>query len=120
MSVSVDQFLSQVNEHPESIEFDQVMAVINENYDYSPARFTNGVGGAMAVNEAGTNEGSCKIFAFAQLHDLSVPHTLALFGKFYSEDVLRHPEAADHANIRNFIRSGWAGVAFDQQPLVKK
>lgn len=117
MSTAVQQFIEQLVQSPQTIEFAQVMAVITDNYSYAPARFTNGVGPGMAINEAGTNEGSCKIFAFAQLNDLTPPQTLALFGKFYREDVLQHPDAADHANIRNFIISGWDGIAFDSQPL---
>jgi hypothetical protein len=71
------------------------------------------------VNESGTNEGSCKIFAFAQLNDLSVEQTLACFGKYYREDVLENPEGNDHGNIRNFMISGWEGVKFSCEALVK-
>lgn len=49
---------------PEKIVFDDVMSVINEHYDYTPTSFSNGE----ITNAVGTNEGSCKIFAFAQLH----------------------------------------------------
>jgi hypothetical protein len=27
--------------------------------------------------------------------------------------VLDNPDGTDHANIRNFIRDGWAGIVFD-------
>jgi len=99
-----------------SIEFTDVMEVIAAQYDYSPTAFTNG----SLVNEAGTNEGSCKIFYFAKLNALSEQTTLALFGQYYRVDVLQNPDGTDHANIRNFIKSGWQGVTFDAVALVKR
>ena len=69
------------------------------------------------MNEAGTNEGSCKIFAFAQLHHLSEQATLACFGQYYREDVLQNPQGNDHGNIRNFIKQGWQGITFESDVL---
>lgn len=109
-----------LNSTPEKIEFDQVMQVIEENYNYTPTRFTNGEGSDQVTNEAGSNEGSCKIFSFAQLNNLDEKQTLACFGNYYREDVLAHPENTDHANIRNFIQSSWAGIQFDNIALVEK
>jgi len=99
-----------------SIEFTDVMEIIAAQYDYSPTAFTNG----SIVNEAGTNEGSCKIFYFAKLNALSEQTTLALFGQYYRVDVLQNPDGTDHGNIRNFIKSGWQGVTFDAVALVKR
>src|SRR3546814_975311 len=48
---------------------------------------------------------------------LSEAETLACFGCFYREDVLKNPDGTDHQNIRNFMRSGWGGVAFGERPL---
>jgi hypothetical protein len=109
-----------LNNTPDKIEFDQVMQVIEENYNYMPTRFTNGEGCVQVTNEAGSNEGSCKIFSFAQLNNLNEKQTLACFGNYYREDVLAHPENTDHANIRNFIKSGWAGIHFDGIALTEK
>jgi HopJ type III effector protein. len=44
---------------------------------------------------------------------------LALFGEFY-RDVLATPEGDDHQNIRNFMKTGWAGVQFNTTPLTEK
>jgi hypothetical protein len=99
-----------------SIEFTDVMAVISAEYDYSPTAFSNGD----LRSEGGTNEGSCKIFYFAKLNELSEQTTLALFGQYYRVDVLQNPEGVDHGNIRNFMKSGWKGVTFDAVALVKK
>ncbi len=111
--MTIENFLEQLKRSPESIEFDQVMNLIAEHYDYTPAAFSNG----QTRNEAGTNEGSCKIFAFAKLNGLNQEETLACFGKFYREDVLQHPDGDDHANIRQFMLHGWAGVQFESMPI---
>lgn len=92
------------------------MTVIDKHYDFTPTSFNNGE----VINGVGTNEGSCKIFAFAQLNNLSETETLALFGRYYRDDVLGHPAAEDHANIRNFILDGWLGIHFEHAPLVEK
>ena len=105
---------------PEKIEFEDMMQIINDNYNYTPCRFTNGEGSNQIMNEASSNEGSCKIFSFAQLNNLNEKQTLACFGNYYREDVLAHPDNTDHANIRNFIKSGWAGIHFDGFALTEK
>ncbi len=105
--------LAEIKQQEKSIEFEQVMQVINDNYRYQPTTFKN----AELVNEAGTNEGSCKIFYFAQLNTLNQQQTLACFGRYYREDVLANPEGNDHANIRNFIKTGWQGIEFKSVAL---
>lgn len=98
------------------INFEDVMAVISANYHYQPSTFTNGE----TVNQAGTNEGSCKIFAYAQLNGLSEQPTLHCFGQYYRDDVLKNPSGNDHGNIRNFMKSGWAGITFENNALIAK
>ena len=92
-------------------QFQETMAVIGENYRYTPTEFSNGLSEPL-LNPAGKNEGSCKIFAFGLLHQLSEAQTLQLFGEYYRNDVLTHPEGEDHQNIRRFMRDGWDGVVF--------
>jgi len=111
--MTLAEFLSKIKQQEENIEFEQVMQVINDNYHYHPVFFTNGE----LVNEAGTNEGSCKIFYFAQLNELNQQQTLACFGRYYREDVLAKPTGSDHANIRNFIKTGWQGIDFTSVAL---
>ena len=98
--MSIEHFLQQLRQYPDSIEFEQTLNVINQNFDYTPRRFSNG---PTVINHAGINEGSCKIFAFAQLMNLDQHSTLACFGKFYREEVLQQPDANNHGNIRTFI-----------------
>lgn len=113
-------FIQRIKATPNAISFDQVMKYIDEEYDYTPARFTNGPEGDQVVNEEGVNEGSCKIFAFAKLAGLTERDTLACFGKYYLVDVLGNPNGDDHTNIRTFMRYGWKGIKFDRPALTVK
>lgn len=111
--MSLTDFLQRLRETPEQIEFADTIAVIESIYDYTPTAFRNGE----LHNAAGQNGGSCKIFAFAALQGLDEKATVACFGRYYREDVLQHPDASDHQNIRNFMRTGWSGVAFEGDAL---
>lgn len=114
--MSVESLIDRLKTEPDSIEFQDVVSVIATFYDYFPSGFTNGE----LKNDAGTNEGSCKLFAFAKLHSLNENETLSLFGDYYRIDVLQNPEGSDHQNIRNFMETGWRGVVFDGQVLTPK
>ncbi|WP_318405831.1 HopJ type III effector protein [Photobacterium leiognathi] len=116
----MDALLQALKNAPESVEFQQVMAVIADHYDYQAATFYNGQDKDTLKNDAGTNEGSCKIFAFAKLNQLSEQETLACFGQYYRNDVLAHPENDDHQNIRHFMKFGWSGIQFETFPLTAK
>ena len=107
--------LEQLKNFPETINFNDVIVFIDENYNFKPVRFVNG----SIVNEANQNNGSCKIFSFAKINNLSEKETLALFGDFYRNDVLQNPEGEDHQNIRNFIKYGWNGILFTEDALEK-
>lgn len=107
--MNTHELIEKLRNQPEAVSFDEVIATIEANYQYQPTRFSNGE----TINEAGSNEGSCKIFAFAQLNGLDESQTLACFGRYYREDVLGNPDGSDHANIRNFMRQGWAGIRFE-------
>jgi len=106
----------QLEKAPHEIQFKDVIAFIDVHYDFTPTRFTNG----NTVNEADQNNGSCKVFSFAKLNDLSKDETLALFGDFYRTDVLQNPEGDDHQNIRNFIEFGWDRISFESEALKRK
>lgn len=107
--------LEQLKNSPETINFNDVIVFIDENYNFKSVRFING----SIVNEANQNNGSCKIFSFAKINNLSEKETLALFGDFYRNDVLLNPEGEDHQNIRNFIKYGWNGILFTEDALEK-
>ena len=110
---SLDGLLANIKQAQHPIEFAQVMQVIADNYQYQPTAFSNGE----LVNESGTNEGSCKIFYFAQLNNLTPSQTLACFGSYYRKDVLDNPKGSDHQNIRNFMQTGWQGIEFKAAAL---
>ena len=114
--MTAEQLLQQLADAPQSVRFSEVIATIDDHYEFTPTAFTNGG----TRNEAGQNNGSCKIFAFARLHGLNQDQTLACFGDYYRQDVLGNPEGSDHRNIRNFMTSGWAGIDFDGDALSPK
>ena len=114
--MNIQAFLEKVKQTPESITFPETIAVIEENYDFTPTAFQNG----NTHNAAGTNSGSCKLFAFAKLQNLSQAETLACFGAFYRDEVLGDPEGTNHQNIRNFITHGWDGIQFEGTALELK
>ena len=117
--MTLTKFLQKIknNEH---VSFDETIAVITENYEYSPCEFKNGLNDKQLINAAGTNEGSCKIFSFAQINQLNQQQTLGLFGDYYRKDVLDNPTGTGHQNIRNFMQYGWEGINFNQQALKAK
>jgi HopJ type III effector protein len=111
--MTLDSFLSKLNTTPHQLEFADTIAVIDDMYDFTPTAFQNGD----LKNEAGQNSGSCKLFSFAKLQNFTPEQTLNCFGAFYRVDVLENPEATNHQNIRNFMKTGWAGISFEGTAL---
>jgi hypothetical protein len=116
MLMKVEGFIEQVKKGTR-VSFKETMAVVEENYIYTPARFFNGLGEKPVENAPGANEGSCKIFALGKLFGLSREETVSLFGELYWKDVVENPDGTDHANIRTFLRDGWEGIRFESEPL---
>lgn len=114
--MELNRFLQRLNDAPESVAFNETIAVIEALYDFTPTAFTNGA----TRNEAGQNNGSCKLFSFAKPNGLSQQQTLACFGDYYRKDVLGNPDGIDHQNIRNFMQTGWDGIVFDGEALEPK
>lgn len=114
--MELNNFLQRLNDTPDSISFNETVALIESLYEFTHTVFSN----SGLVSEAGQNSGSCKIFSFAKLHSLSQQQTLYCFGAYYRDDVLKHPQGTDHQNIRNFMATGWAGIAFQGSALTPK
>ena len=95
-----------------SVTFNEVIALIETAYQHRPTAFKNGD----VANEATQNQGSAKVFAFAQLNNLSAEDTLFLFAEHY-QAVLAHPDGTDHQNIRQFMTHGWEGIVFEGRAL---
>lgn len=118
--MTIEKLITQIKTQADTVEFQDVIDCIEENFDYTPTHFSNGNGHDTVMNQAGSNEGSCKIFSFATTQGLTEKETLSCFGKYYREDVLQNPQADDHANIRTFMRHGWKGIRFEQSALVQR
>jgi hypothetical protein len=98
-----------------AIAFKDVIEFIEASYTHTPTAFKNGE----AYNEATQNQGSAKVFTFAQINNLSKEDTLTLFAEHY-QAVLNTPGATDHQNIRQFMAHGWPGIVFEGEALLAK
>ena len=113
MMMTIENFLEKLKNKPAEMDFNELMELVDKYYDFTPTAFDNGD----LHNNAGENSGSCKLFSFAKLNGLSEEQTLACFGVYYRDDVLQNPDVDNHQNIRNFMKSGWAGITFDGEAL---
>ncbi|PQV49697.1 HopJ type III effector protein [Jejuia pallidilutea] len=114
--MNIASFITKLKNTPEQVEFSETMNIVDQNYEFTPTAFKNGT----LENAKGENSGSCKLFAFAKAQGFSKEETLACFGAFYFEDVLKNPKGDGHQNIRNFIKTGFEGLSFEDEPLKKK
>jgi len=117
--MTLSSFLNKINNR-QNTSFDETISIITENYHYQPTEFSNGLGADKLINASGSNEGSCKIFSFAQINRLEKQQTLDLFGDFYTKDVLEDSNGNGHQNIRNFMKYGWEGIVFTNTALKAK
>ncbi|MGN6180279.1 MAG: HopJ type III effector protein [Mucilaginibacter sp.] len=113
MDQQLQRLLEELKEN--EVTFDQVIDFINTRYQHQPTAFKNGD----TYNEESQNQGSARVFAFAQLNNLSKEDTLWLFAEHYRA-VLVSPEGTDHQNIRQFMQYGWPGIAFNGQALLAR
>ena len=117
--MTLNDFLLKLANSPQSIAFSDTMSVIEANYNFTPCAFNNhGV-----ASSALENHGSCKIFAFAKLNQLSKQNTLDCFGEFYRDDVINNPNGNDHMNIRTFMLAPEAtpflGISFANEDVLQ-
>jgi hypothetical protein len=98
-----------------SLPFKDVIEFIDTHYNHHPTAFKNGA----LQNDANQNQGSAKVFTFAQLNKLNEADTLSLFAEHY-QAVLKNPGGVDHQNIRQFMIHGWPGIMFETQALSVK
>lgn len=109
--MTIAELITKVKQS-EVIPFAEVIETIDANYSFTPTFFKNGD----VVNEENQNNGSCKVFSFAKMHQLTKEETLFLFGEHYQK-VLETPNDSDHQNIRNFMNFGWDGIVFEKEAL---
>jgi type III HopJ-like effector protein len=117
--MQLTEFINKIKAN-ENVSFEATLSIIAENYHYHPCCFHNGIGASRITNEVGSNEGSCKIFAFAKIHTFTEEQTLSLFGDYYRLEVLNDPHGKGHQNIRNFMKYGWEGIEFENTALTSK
>lgn len=111
--MSLQTFVDRIYGDVATIQFSEAIEAIDAHFDFTPVAFKCGE----QHNAAGTNIGSCKILSFA--HMMNLPESIAvhLFGDYFREDVVKHPDGTDHPNIREFMRVGWKGVQFSAPAL---
>ena len=114
--MNLEDFKKKLKSSPESVEFSETINVIEQNYEFTSTSFKNG----QIENAEGQNSGSCKLFAFAKDQNFSKEETLACFGEYYFEDVLKDPKGTGHQNIRSFMKTGFDGLEFLVFPLKLK
>lgn len=96
-------------------QFEETLAFIENHYDFTASSFNNG----SVENAVDENQGSCKVFALAELLNLSQEQTLQCFGQHY-RDVLATPDVSNHHNLRRVQREGLGDIHFAQFPLAEK
>lgn len=114
--MTIEDFKNKLKNTPETIQFSETINTIETNYEFTPTAFKNGT----LQNASNQNLGSCKVLAFAKNQKLTKKETLACFGQFYFNEVLKDPKGEGHQNIRNFMNTGFDGVTFEGNPLKLK
>lgn len=97
------------------VDFEELITLIDDNYQHTPAAFTNGD----LENNSDENQSSAKLFCFAAMHHLNALETLHCFAQHYRA-VLDDPNGDSHPNIRNFMTYGWDGLKFASPVLKNK
>lgn len=95
--------------------FSATLNFIESEFDFTASAFRNG----NVANQIDQNQGSCKVFALAQLLELSQEQALRCFGEHY-RDVLATPEVDNHHNLRRVLKEGLSNIEFDAFPLQQK
>ena len=105
---SCEVFNANVEMSADDLKFEEVMELIDEHYESGLIEWKNGD----IVNKPDENEGSAKLLSYAALSNMDKETTLKLWGQYYRE-VLADPDGDSHQNIRNFMKTGWDGVPFE-------
>ena len=113
--MTIPEFKTKLKTTPTAITFKETMQVIEDHYNFNPTAFTNGD----IINNAGENNGSCKLFAFAMHQELIKEETLLCFGEHY-QSVLEDKNGTSHQNIRNFMKTGFKDLSFENEALTLK
>ena len=113
--MTIPEFKTKLKTTPTAITFKETMQVIENYYTFNPTAFKNGD----IINKAGENNGYCKLFAFAMHQELTKEETLLCFGEYY-QTVLEDKNGTSHQNIRNFMKTSFKGLSFENEALTLK
>lgn len=113
--MTLPEFKTKLKTTPTAITFKETMQVIENYYTFNPTAFKNGD----IINNAGENNGSCKLFAFTMHQELTKEETLLCFGEYY-QTVLEDKNGTSHQNIRNFMKTSFKGLSFENEALTLK
>ena len=113
--MTIREFKTKLKTTPTAISFKETMQVFEDHYNFNPTVFTNGD----TINNAGENNGSCKLFAFAMHQEFTKEETLLCFGEHY-QSVLEDKNGTSHQNIRNFMKTSFKGLSFENEALTLK
>ena len=113
--MNLKQFLKLLDQSPDDIQFADSSELIERLYRFTATPFINGP----LNNSVDENQGSCKIFAFAIDQNLDQQQTLLCFGEHYRA-VLKDPDGSEHGNIRQFMKTGWDALSFDDNPVTAR
>lgn len=108
-----NDFLQQLTQ--DNFQFETTLAFIEKHYNFTPSAFNNGG----IENSSEQNQGSCKVFAVAELLNLSQQQALACFGQHY-RDVIATPKVDNHLNLRRVLKEGLDNILFERFPLEPK
>jgi len=113
--MNIQNFIQKLKSDPSKIKFAETMQVIEEFYNFTPTAFKNGE----INNKAGENSGSCKLSAFAKHQKLKKQETLFCFGEHF-QTVVEDTNGDSHQNIRNFMKTGFESLSFENKALELK
>lgn len=94
--------------------FAQTLAFIEQHFNYQASGFKF----AQLESNSEQNQGSCKIFALAQLLNLTQAQTLLCFGEHYRH--LNNTAQDSHLNLRQLAKIGRINIEFEHFPLSLK
>ena len=97
------------------MDFSDFTNLIDQEYEFLNVAFTN----SGLVNSKEENQGTAKVFCFGLIHSLSESDTLRCFGEHY-QSVIEDSNGTSHQNIRNFMKTGFDGLAFESEVLSSK
>ena len=90
----------------DKVSFKETIDFLDAHYYYFEVPFRNGP----LSSKPNENVGTAKILSFGLMTRMTEEQTLSMFGEIYRD---LSPSGTDHANIRQFLKTGFSGVSFE-------